>query len=144
MSYRHRMAEGAIRDLPAIKRDVDSLKLALDAQAMAGGCLLDEPAGGPGRSAQDRYLDRYNNRLLNMLVALLNGIYAPYCQLPAPERRVLALRYWQKLEIGEVARELGFTERHVYRLLGSALDRLFKPLLPVQPLLEEWRTGALK
>ena len=144
MSYKRRMAEGAVRDLPAIKRDVDSLKLALDAQALAGGCLLDEPSGGSGRPVQDRYLDRYDNKLLRKLVALLNGIYAPYCQLSAPERRVLALRYWQKMDVASVARELTFSESHVYRIQQKALDALYKPLLSVQPLLEEWRRGEMK
>ena len=144
MSYRRRMTEEAIRALPSVKKAYESYKLMLDARAMACGCLLDEPAGGPGLAAGDRWLDRYNDPVLAKLASLLNGIYGPYRELPKSERRALALRYWQKMDVGEVAHELGFTERHVYRLLAGALDRLFKPLLPVQPLLEEWRTGALK
>lgn len=144
MSYRHRMAEAAIRDLPAIKKDYDSYRLMLDARALAGGCLLDEPPGAPGLAAGDRYLDRYDDPVLRKLFALLEGIYEPYSGLAESERRVLALRCWQNMDVPEIAPELGFTERHTYRLLDSAFSRLYQPLLSVQPLLEEWRCGHLK
>ena len=72
------------------------------------------------------------------------GIYEPYCELPADERRILALRYWQKMEVPDVAAELMFSERSVYRHISRALSRLYRPVLEVQPLLEDWRMGALK
>ena len=35
-SYRHRIAEGAVKDFPAIKRDYDGYRLMLDASYQAG------------------------------------------------------------------------------------------------------------
>ena len=54
-SYRHRIAEGAVKDFPAIKRDYDGYKLMLDAKALAGGCLYGERVdGGSAFSAAER------------------------------------------------------------------------------------------
>ncbi|WP_281679791.1 sigma factor-like helix-turn-helix DNA-binding protein [Synergistes jonesii] len=143
-TYRHRMVEGAIKDFPAIKKDYDGYKLMLGAQAMSCGCLWDEPVDGGGAvAAGDRYLERYNDPVMRKLSSLMSGIYEPYCGLEGQERRILALRYWRNMEVSDIARELGFTERHVYRLLNSALSRLYRPLLSVQSLLEDWRTGCL-
>ncbi|WP_158095898.1 sigma factor-like helix-turn-helix DNA-binding protein [Cloacibacillus sp. An23] len=144
-SYRQRIAEGAVRDFPAIKRDYDGYKLMLDAKALAGGCLYGERVDGGGvTSAADRYLERYDDSVLRRLSALMLGIYEPYCKLPDEERRILALRYWRKMEVADVAAELRFSERSVYRHISQALNRLYRPVLEVQPLLEDWRTGALK
>lgn len=145
-SYKHRMAEGAIKDFPAIKKDYDSYKLMLDARAMAGGCMYDERVDGGGSSdgAADRYLDRYNDPVLRKLQALVEGIYTAYGGLPPAERRVVALRYWQNLDVPDVARELRFSESNVYRYICSALGYLYRQVLNVQPLLEDWRTGRLK
>ncbi len=144
-SYRHRIAEGAVMDFPAIKRDYDGYKLMLDARALAGGCIYDERVDGGGAScAGDRYLDRYDDPVMRSLSALVFGIYEPYCALSADERRVLALRYWRKMEVPDVAAELMFSERSVYRHISRALNRLYRPVLDVQPLLEDWRMGALK
>lgn len=144
-SYRHRIAEGAVKDFPAIKRDYDGYRLMLDAKALAGGCLYGERVdGGSASCAADRYLDRYDDSVLRRLSALMLGIYEPYCELPADERRILALRYWQKMEVPDVAAELMFSESTVYRHISRALSRLYRPVLEVQPLLEDWRMGALK
>lgn len=145
MSYRRRMAEAALKDFPAIKKDHDSYKLMLDARALAGGCLLDEPPGGPGGlAAGDRWVERYDDPVFRKLSALLTGIYDPFCGLPPAQRRVLVLRYWQKMEITEIAQELLFSERSIFRIVARALEDLYAPLLAVQPLLEEWRAGRLK
>lgn len=79
-----------------------------------------------------------------LLGRCIHGIYEPYCKLPADERRILALRYWQKMEVPDVAAELMFSESTVYRHISRALSRLYRPVLEVQPLLEDWRMGALK
>ena len=137
-SYRHRIAEGAVKDFPAIKRDYDGYRLMLDARALAGGCLYGERVDGGGAScAGDRYLDRYDDPIMRRLSE-------PFCALSPEERRVLALRYWRKLEVADVAAELMFSERSVYRHISRALSRLYRPVLEVQPLLEDWRMGALK
>lgn len=146
-SYKHRMAEGAIKDFPRIKKDYDSYKLMLDAQALAGGgCIFDERVDGGGSSdgAAERYLERYNDPVLRKLQALADGIYTAYDELPPAERRVVALRYWQNLDVPDVARELMFSESNVYRYIRSALGYLYRQVLNVQPLLEDWRTGRLK
>ena len=44
----------------------------------------------------------------------------------------------------DVAAELMFSERSVYRHISRALGKLYRPVLDVQPLLEDWRMGALK
>ena len=146
-SYKHRMAEGALRDFPAIKKDYDSYKLMLDAQALAGGgCMYDERVAGGGASggAAERYLERYNDPVLRKLQALADSIYTAYYELPPAERRVIALRYWQNLDVPDVAHELMFSESNVYRYIRSALSYLYRQILSVQPLLEDWRAGRLK
>ena len=57
---------------------------------------------------------------------------------------MLALRYWRKLEVPDVAAELMFSNSTVYRHISRALGKLYRPVLDVQPLLEDWRMGALK
>ncbi|WP_352401582.1 sigma-70 region 4 domain-containing protein [Synergistes jonesii] len=144
-TYRHRMVEGAIKDFPAIKKDYDGYKLMLDARAMYCGCLWDESVDGGGTvTAGDRYLERYDDPVMRKLKSLMSGIYEPYCELEEKERRILALRYWQNMEVSDIARELGFSESNVYRYIGGALRRLYCSLLSVQPLLEDWRAGKLK
>ena len=132
-SYRHRIAEGAVKDFPAIKRDYDGYRLMLDARALAGAAC-----------AGDKYLDRYDDPVMRRLSALMLGIYEPFCALSPEERRVLALRYWRKLEVPDVAAELMFSNSTVYRHISRALGKLYRPVLDVQPLLEDWRMGALK
>lgn len=144
-TYRHRMVEGAIKDFPAIKKDYDGYKLMLDAKALSCGCLWDEPVDGGGAvTAGDRYLERYNDPVMRKLKSLMSGIYEPYCELEGQERRILALRYWRNMEVSEISRELGFSESNVYRCISGALRRLYRPLLSVQSLLEDWRAGKLK
>ena len=144
-SYRHRIAEGAVKDFPAIKRDYDGYRLMLDAKALAGGCLYGERVdGGEEVYAGDRYLGRYDDPVMRSLWELVYGIYEPYCKLPEEERRILALRYWQKMEVPDVAAELMFSNSTVYRHISRALGKLYRPVLDVQPLLEDWRMGALK
>ena len=87
---------------------------------------------------------RVGARLMRDLKALLDGIYGPFSRLSAEERSVLALRYWRKLDVAAVARELTFSERNVYRVTSRALGRLYRPVLEVQGLLEDWRVGRLK
>ena len=144
-SYRHRIAEGAVKDFPAIKRDYDGYRLMLDARALAGGCIYGERVDGGGAAcAVDKYLDRYDDPIMRRLSALMLGIYEPFCALSPEERRVLALRYWRKLEVADVAAELMFSNSTVYRHINRALGKLYRPVLDVQPLLEDWRMGALK
>lgn len=146
-SYKHRMAEGAVRDFPAIRKDYDGYRLMLDARALAaGGCLFDERVDGGcgGVGAGDRYLNRYDDPVLRKLQALVDGIYLAFNGLTSAERRVLALRFWQEMEVSEVARELMFSESSVYRHINRALFCLYRPILNVAPLLEEWRGGRLK
>ena len=131
-SYRHRIAEGAVKDFPAIKRDYDGYRLMLDVD------------GGGASCSGDKYLDRYDDPIMRRLSVLMLGIYEPFCALSPEERRVLALRYWRKLEVADVAAELMFSERSVYRHISRALGKLYRPVLDVQPLLEDWRMGALK
>ena len=146
-NYRNRLAEAAIRDFPAIKRDYESYKLMLEARALAGaGCVFDEhvDGGGAASNAGDRYMDRFNDPVLLKLQLLFEGIYFAFNGLTSTERRVVALRFWQKMEVFEVARELGFSERSLYRQVGKILTTLYRPILDLQPLLEDWRAGALK
>ncbi len=146
-SYKHRMAEGALRDFPSIKKDYDSYKLMLDAQALAGGgCMYDERVDGGGASggAAERYIERYNDPVLRKLQALVECIYLAFNGLTAAERRIVALRYWRDMEVPAIAHELTFSERHVYRAIDRALFCLYRPVLEVQPLLEDWRRGSLQ
>lgn len=144
-SYRQRITEGAVRDFPAIKRDYDGYRLMLEAKALAGGCIYDERVdGGADGCAAERYLDRYDDPVMRRLSALMRGIYEPFCALSPDERRVLALRFWRKLDVADVAAELKFSERNIYRHISRALGKLYRPVLDVQPLLEDWRAGALK
>ena len=144
-SYKHRMVEEAIKDLPRINMDYQSMKSILDLKALAGGCMYDERVdGGSGLSKADRYLDRYNNPSLAALKRLSEAIYGAYNELTKQQQRAVALRYWRHMDIIEVARELMFSESSVYRCINSALHGMYKSILEIQPLLEEWRIGRLK
>jgi RNA polymerase sigma-B factor len=51
------------------------------------------------------------------------------CELPARERRLLALRFWGNLSQVEIAEELGISQMHVSRLLSRALTWLREAML---------------
>jgi RNA polymerase sigma-B factor len=55
------------------------------------------------------------------------------CQLPARERRLLALRFWGNLSQVEIAEQLGVSQMHVSRLLSRALAWLREALLSDTP-----------
>ena len=144
-SYKHRMVEEALNDLPRINMEYQSMKSLLDLKALAGGCMYDERVdGGSGLSKADRYLDRYNNPSLAALKQLSEAIYGAYNELSSEQKRTVALRYWQKLNVCDIAMELKFSERSVYRCINSALYKLYKPILEIESLLEDWRIGAIK
>ena len=98
-SYRHRIAEGAVKDFPAIKRDYDGYRLMLDARALAGGCIYGERVDGGGAScAGDKYLDRYDDPVMRRLSALMLGIYEPFCAL-SPECEKILEAAFKKLNM---------------------------------------------
>ncbi|AEV83553.1 RNA polymerase sigma factor [Actinoplanes sp. SE50] len=51
------------------------------------------------------------------------------CELPARERRLLALRFWGNLSQVEIADELGISQMHVSRLLSRTLSWLREAML---------------
>ncbi|GIF13776.1 sigma-70 family RNA polymerase sigma factor [Actinoplanes teichomyceticus] len=51
------------------------------------------------------------------------------CELPARERRLLALRFWGNLSQVEIAEELGISQMHVSRLLSRTLAWLREAML---------------
>lgn len=144
-SFRQRLAEGAVRDFPAVRRDYEWYRLLLEARVFSGGCVMEERVdGGPPAAAGDRFVDLASDSVLRRLSALMLGIYEPFCALPAAERQVLALRFWQGMEADDVAAALMFSSRTVYRITARALERLYRPVSSVLPLLEDWRAGALR
>ncbi|GIF04796.1 sigma-70 family RNA polymerase sigma factor [Actinoplanes siamensis] len=66
-------------------------------------------------------------------------VEALLCELPARERRLLALRFWGNLSQVEIAEELGISQMHVSRLLSRALTWLREAMLSDTP--PAW-TGA--
>ncbi len=55
------------------------------------------------------------------------------CEIPARERRLLALRFWGNLSQVEIAEELGISQMHVSRLLSRALTWLREAMLSDTP-----------
>jgi RNA polymerase sigma-B factor len=51
-------------------------------------------------------------------------------QLPARERRIIHMRFFQGLTQAEIAEEIGISQMHVSRLLSSTLERLRKAAGP--------------
>ncbi|MEG1913348.1 MAG: hypothetical protein RR091_12780 [Cloacibacillus sp.] len=144
-SYKNRLAEAAIVDLPKIKRDYEIKKLQLDALALSSPCMYDERIdGGGGDASIDRYLNRYDDPKLRLLKELIDGIYAAYCLLDEHERRVLALKCWRGLEVKAISVELGFSISSIYRTVSIALHKLYFPISQIKDGLYDWRTGRLK
>lgn len=141
-SYKNRMAEAAIKDFPALRRDYVKLLEDIDLMSLAGACLYDERVtGGTGELKADRYIDRYNKASVVALKTIIEVIYDAYRSLNEEQRRSIALRYWRNMEITDIARELTFSERNIYRCINSALHNLYRPILSIQPMIDEWRAG---
>jgi RNA polymerase sigma-B factor len=52
------------------------------------------------------------------------AIAAAIPRLPVRQRRIIALRFWRGMNQAGIARELGISQMHVSRLLGTALENL--------------------
>jgi RNA polymerase sigma-B factor len=52
------------------------------------------------------------------------AIAAALPRLPVRQRRIIALRFWRGMNQAGIARELGISQMHVSRLLGTALQNL--------------------
>jgi RNA polymerase sigma-B factor len=52
------------------------------------------------------------------------AIAAALPRLPVRQRRIIALRFWRDMSQAGIARELGISQMHVSRLLGTALANL--------------------
>jgi RNA polymerase sigma-B factor len=93
----------------ALGADERDVALALDAQAATPATLGDGDAvSGEGVEAADERL---------FLSRAFRG-------LDARQRQILYLRYVRDLEAGEVARELGLSQRQLSRATSAALERL--------------------
>jgi RNA polymerase sigma-B factor len=95
---------------------------------------LDAPlgAGGDARTVADRLgaEDPAIERMLGM-----NAVAAHWGELPARERRVLAMRFWGDMTQAQIGAQLGLSQMHVSRLLSRALGYLRARVLglPEQP-----------
>ena len=61
--------------------------------------------------------------------------------LPARERRILVLRYFDSMSQSQIAREIGISQMHVSRILSATLDRL-RAGVRDRSVDEEWTAGA--
>lgn len=142
-SYKNRLVEAAIRDFPALRRDYVRLIADIDLMAIAGNCMYDERVtGGPGMMKADKYIERYDRASVVALKTIIEAIYDAYRNLSEEQRRAIALRYWRNMEICDIAHELTFSERNVYRCIDRALHHLYSPILNIQPMIDEWRAGS--
>ncbi|MEH3156974.1 MAG: SigB/SigF/SigG family RNA polymerase sigma factor [Gordonia paraffinivorans] len=61
--------------------------------------------------------------------------------LPARERRILVLRYFDSMSQSQIAREVGISQMHVSRILSATLDRL-RAGVRDRSVDEEWSGAA--
>jgi RNA polymerase sigma-B factor len=103
----------------------------LEGLAAAGSRLevsLDQPAGEDGDTSLGELMAAAGAREEPEDLLVLPGLVAT---LPALEREVIILRFFQDLDQSEIAAEVGFSQMHISRLQRRALARMRAQL--VQP-----------
>jgi RNA polymerase sigma-B factor len=81
----------------------------------------DEEGGGPMDTLgeEDQHFERSEQRL-----TLASGIQ----RLPARDRAILHLRFFEGLTQSEIAERVGISQMHVSRLIRNSLDRMRREL----------------
>jgi len=139
-SHKNKLVEEILKDFPRINKSLVDRKAWLESMSIASGDSLSEHvSGGATKYQQDRYLDTMNEMTLSSLQKIIDVVYSGFKRLSDKHRRVIALEYWRRLEVEEVASELKFTPRYTYQLRSEALIALYKPCLSIADLVDDWR-----
>ncbi|MHB1446021.1 MAG: RNA polymerase sigma factor SigF [Acidimicrobiales bacterium] len=86
---------------------------------------LDAPAPGPDDEGSSTLASQLGEDDLTMAAAEDRAALSPLlASLPARERRILFLRFFQGLTQSEIATQLGISQMHVSRLLARSLSQL--------------------
>ncbi len=102
---------------------VDELREAQRAEMAFVPLSLDAPAAGrPDGPAAGDWLGAEDPALERMLS--MQAVAAHWGELPAPERKVLVLRFYGDMTQAQIGRELGVSQMQVSRLLARALGYL--------------------
>jgi RNA polymerase sigma-B factor len=103
---------------------------AMDAAQAYSASSLDTPVGESGLAPVDTMgEDSASMELVEEWVSLAPALE----RLPARDRRVLYLRFFQGLTQSEIAADIGVSQMHVSRILTSSLARLREDLSPKAP-----------
>ena len=70
---------------------------------------------------------------------LVVAFYSAYRELTPPERRVVALLYWDGMEIAEMTYELDYSYRYIQRLKAAALYKLKRACMDILSDVDAWR-----
>ena len=145
-TYKQKMTEAALRDFPELNKEYKSYTHYLEILATAGACMCDEyiPSQGAKLYEQDKYIGFLEDPYYKALKTLNETIYSAYISLPNTERRIIALNCWRRCEVPQIASELKFSTSQTYRLKTQALIKLYKPLLPIAELIDDWRHAKLQ
>jgi len=134
------LVEGVIRDFPAINRDMQDRKYWLEIMSVSPGSN-GEPRvdGGSSSPAQERFLKAMDERYFRKLQRIVDTFYPAYRELTPPESRVVALYYWDDMEIAEMTIELDFSYRYIQRLKAAALYKLKRACMDIISDVDAWR-----
>ena len=118
----------AVRNTLRNYRDkIDSLRSSLTSCGVDVSRLVDYPFGVQSTPNPDNLadtvaqiveLERELHGLTEETLDIINWLR------DADMRKVLALRYIDDVEVSEIAKIMGYSMRHMYRLCNGALDRL--------------------
>jgi RNA polymerase sigma-B factor len=99
----------------------DEVLESIDAMQAYSASSLDAPAGQDGQAPIETLGEE------DASIELLEGwatIAPNVAELPARERRVLYLRFFEGLTQSEIAEQIGVSQMHVSRILAQTLERL--------------------
>jgi RNA polymerase sigma-B factor len=103
---------------------VADVKAALHAGAAYRALSLDAPPSTPGHVTEERLRDEPAGISSEDWIPLASAVR----QLPARDRQVIYLRFFEDLSQGEIARQIGVSQMQVSRILSRTLQLLHDEL----------------
>ena len=105
--------------------EVEEVLEALEASTAYGSVSLDAPRGNSSDGEPDTFFDAVGVEDEGYeLVEDLNTVFPALDVLPAREREIVHLRFYEDLTQSEIAERIGVSQMHVSRLLRRALERV--------------------
>lgn len=134
------LVEGVIKDFPAINRDMQDRKYWLEVMASSpGGSGEPRVDGNNSSPVQERFLKIMDERYYRKLQRIVDSFFPAFKDLKTAESRILALYYWEEMEISAICNELDFSYRYVQRQKSAALYKLKRVCMDLISDVDEWR-----